>query len=119
MPHRFYDADDQELMPGDYVHLRGWRDELFQVKGLQFPADAIIANVIPGGRLGTSTMPCRDLTRAINNPDQVTPDWFNDRFGGVCFRLVPGTMLPCGCHVRRPDYETVLCDQHLVEVNDA
>lgn len=30
---------------------------------------------------------------------------------------LPGSMLPCGCHVRRPDYETILCAEHLAELN--
>lgn len=29
----------------------------------------------------------------------------------------PGTLLPCGCHIRRPDYEAVLCTEHLGELN--
>ena len=31
--------------------------------------------------------------------------------------LMPGSLLPCGCHVRRPDYEAVLCADHLAELN--
>lgn len=30
---------------------------------------------------------------------------------------MPGSLLPCGCYVRRPDYEAVLCADHLVELN--
>lgn len=113
----YLDSFDEVLRTGDYVRYRTWRDELFQVKSLQFPSDAIIENVIPGGRLGTSTVPCRDLTRAINNPAQVAPPWFDTRFEQPDFDPIPGTVLPCGCHLRKADTEAVLCPEHIIEAN--
>lgn len=41
-------------------------------------------------------------------PEHVTPDMEGP---------APSTLLPCGCHLRRPDYEAVLCDDHLAELN--
>lgn len=43
-------------------------------------------------------------------PNFVTPDMEGP---------MPGSLLGCGCHIRRPDYETVLCDEHLAELNHA
>jgi hypothetical protein len=113
----YLDSLGEELHVDDYVRFRTWRDELFQVKGLQYPREAIIRNVIPGGRLGTSTMPCRDLTRAINNPPEVAPAWFETTYEDPDFSPFPSTLLPCGCHLRRVDMEAVLCPQHVIEVN--
>jgi len=113
----YFDSLGEALHSGDYVWFRSWCDELFQVERLQFPNDAIIRNVIPGGRLGTSTVLCRDLTRAINNPAQVAPAWFDTTYEQPTFDPLPGTVLPCGCHLRRIDFEAVLCPQHMIEVN--
>lgn len=113
----YFDSHDEPLAGGDYVRYQTWQDELFQVEALQFPAEAIIRNVIPGGRLGTSTVPCRELTRAINNPAQVAPAWFETTYEQPVFDPLPRTLLPCGCHLRRIDFEAVLCPQHLIEVN--
>lgn len=117
MNHGYYDAVGDELHPGDYVRFGLSAVELFQVKSLQFPADAIILNVIPGGRLGTSTVPCRDLVRQVNNLPYEAPSWFETTYEDPDFSPFPGTLLPCGCHLRRVDMETVLCEQHLIEVN--
>ena len=29
----------------------------------------------------------------------------------------PWSLLPCGCHLRQPDFEAVLCNEHLAELN--
>lgn len=29
----------------------------------------------------------------------------------------PSTLLPCGCYLRQPDFEAVLCSEHLAELN--
>lgn len=42
------------------------------------------------------------------SPEFVTPDMEGP---------MPGSLMPCGCHVRRPDYEAVLCPGHLAELN--
>lgn len=31
---------------------------------------------------------------------------------------VTGSLLPCGCYQRRGDFEAILCEQHLAELND-
>ncbi|MGL5824998.1 MAG: hypothetical protein ACRCYU_09310 [Nocardioides sp.] len=59
----------------------------------------------------------------IMNPSLVAPIWWDRtwedgtepewRFGAP----MPGSLLPCGCHLRRPDYEAVLCPGHLNELN--
>jgi hypothetical protein len=118
MSHRYYDDTGFLLARGDYVYLRTRLDELFQIKAFQYPCDAIIENVIPGNRIATSTLPCRDLTRAINNLPDEAPDWFDTTYGEEPdLSPMRGTLLPCGCHLRRVDYEAVLCEQHLIEVN--
>lgn len=112
----YIDSCGEPLSRGDYVRYRTWRDELFQVKSLQFPSDAIICNVLPGGRLGTSTVPCRELTRAVNNPrEDIHPDWWDD----APFPAEPldGTVLPCGCFIHRRHLNAVLCPHHLIKVN--
>jgi hypothetical protein len=30
---------------------------------------------------------------------------------------MPSSLLPCGCYLRRPDYEAILCPEHLAELN--
>lgn len=113
----YFDSCGDQLSVDDYVLFRTRRDELFQVQAVQFPADAIIRNVLPGGRLGTSTVPCRELTRAINNPPRVAPEWFDTRFEQPDFTPVAGTVLACGCHIRGGDFEAILCPEHLIEAN--
>jgi len=59
----------------------------------------------------------------IGNPPNVPPSWWDMtydaetepewRFGAP----MPRSELPCGCHLRRPDYEAVLCPEHLAELN--
>jgi hypothetical protein len=59
----------------------------------------------------------------IQNPAAIPPSWWDQtwedetepewRFGAP----TPGSLLPCGCHLRRPDYEAVLCMAHLAELN--
>lgn len=115
--HRFYDTFDEELHVGDYVRSGLRAVELYQIKGLQYPAAAIILNVIPGGRLGTSTVPCASLTRMINNPPEVAPAWFDTRYEQMDFSPMPRTVLPCGCHLRNGDYQAILCPEHLIEAN--
>jgi hypothetical protein len=116
-PGQHCDADGRLLRAGDFVRYKSRLDELFRIEAFQFPLDAIIENVLPGGRLGTSTVPCADLTRAINNPAEVAPAWFDSTYEEPVFDPLPGTVLPCGCHLRRIDFETALCPQHLIEVN--
>lgn len=41
---------------------------------------------------------------------ETEPEW---RFGAP----MPSSLLPCGCYLRRPDYEAVLCVSHLAELN--
>lgn len=53
----------------------------------------------------------------IENPPEVAPRWWDLRGDPPTFEPTPGTLLPCGCHLRRPDYEAVLCPEHLAEVN--
>lgn len=63
------------------------------------------------------------LVDLIDNPSTVPPQgwdttWESEtepewRFGAPA----PSTLLPCGCHLRRPDYEAVLCTQDLAELN--
>lgn len=113
----YFDSLGEPLHRGDYVRYMSWTDNLFQIEALQFPSDAIIRNVIPGNAIGTSTVPCRNLTRAINNLPEVAPAWFETTYEEPDFSPFPGTRLPCGCHLRRVDLEPVLCPQHLIEVN--
>ena len=64
-----------------------------------------------------------DHDAPIGNPPNVAPrgwdrTWESDtepewRFGAP----MPYSLLPCGCHLRRPDYEAVLCDEHLADLN--
>jgi hypothetical protein len=113
----YFDHVGQSLSAGDYVHYSNRQGELFQIQALQFPSDAIIRNVIPGGRLGTDMVSCRDLTGAINNLPEVAPPWFETTYEDPDFSPARGTELPCGCHLRRVDMAPVLCQQHLIEAN--
>lgn len=116
MTHRYFDRDGIELHDNDFVLASGITDELFQIKRFQFPVDAVIVNVLPGDRLGSSTLPCRLLERAINNPVG-KPAWFDDRYEPFTSAPLPGSLLPCGCYIRVADCESVLCRQHLIDAN--
>lgn len=111
----YYDSFDDQLTSGDYVLISGIADELFQIKGLQFPADAIIENILPGGRLGTSTVPCKQLVRAVNNP--APPSWWDTTYDEYVDQVLPGSALVCGCYLRAADCQAVLCGTHLRTAN--
>lgn len=59
----------------------------------------------------------------VENPTYLPPSWWDTtwenetepewRFGAP----MPRSLLPCGCHLRRPDYEAILCERHLSELN--
>lgn len=56
------------------------------------------------------------MSERIENPGKAYwpyPEWVTPDMEGPS----PHTLLPCGCHLRRPDYEAVLCDAHLAELN--
>lgn len=63
------------------------------------------------------------MSKPVANPPHVPPSWWDTafeedaqpewRFGAP----MPGSLMPCGCHLRRPDYEAVLCVEHLAELN--
>jgi hypothetical protein len=56
------------------------------------------------------------LTQRIENPGPPwwpSPEWVTPDMEGPA----PFSLLPCGCHLRRPDYEAVLCPTHLAELN--
>jgi hypothetical protein len=114
----YYDSCSTVLHRGDYVRVVGITDELFRIKEFQTRqgGDAIIENVIPGGRLRTSTIPTRNLVRGINNPAG-KPSWWDDTYDAYVDQVAAGTALPCGCYIRAADWEAVLCTGHLVAVN--
>lgn len=63
-----------------------------------------------------------DENAAIPNPPK--PTWWDatwheetepeHRWDAV----MPGSQLPCGCHIRRSDFEAILCSAHLAEINE-
>lgn len=63
------------------------------------------------------------MSAPVLNPSPVPPPWYDAtweaetepewRFGAP----VPWSLLPCGCHLRRGDYEAILCPVHLAELN--
>jgi hypothetical protein len=105
-----------QLHAGDIVTLPGWAGEVFQIKSLQYPGDAIIENIHPGGRLGTSTVPCDSLVRGTNNSGPRVRGW-DYTYEEPDLSPLAGTVLPCGCYARSADLQAVLCQQHLIEVN--
>lgn len=113
---RHFDRDGLELHDGDLVRAKGISDELFQIKQIRFEGVAVIENVLPGDRLGTSSLPCGDLERAINNPVG-KPAWFDDRYEPFTSDPLPGSVLPCGCYIRVADCESILCREHLIDAN--
>lgn len=72
------------------------------------------------GRIGRLLSPMEPpLANPTNTPprgwdttweSEMEPEW---RFGAPA----PWTLQPCGCFLRRPDYEAVLCAAHLAELN--
>ncbi|KXO90957.1 hypothetical protein [Tsukamurella tyrosinosolvens] len=60
-----------------------------------------------------------DLIPPIENPGPVSERFLEPFDAGDpdVTGPMPGSLLSCGCHVRRPDYEAVLCDEHLAELN--
>jgi hypothetical protein len=63
------------------------------------------------------------MSTPITNPSTTPPSWYDTRFEDDCepeWRFgapAPSTLLDCGCHLRRADYEAVLCEEHLAELN--
>lgn len=112
----YYDRDGLELHAGDFVKAGTSTGDLFRIRNFRDPADAVIENVLPGDRLGTSTLPCRQLEKQINNPVGA-PWWWEGDYDPAEDQPIPGTLQPCGCYLRRADTEAVLCEQHLIEVN--
>lgn len=116
MASRHFDCSGLELHDDDYVRVVGIADELFRIKQIRFEGVAVIENVLPGGRLGTSSVPCVQLVRAINNPVG-KPAWFDDTYEEFTAAPMLGSGLPCGCYLRLADGEAVLCERHLIDVN--
>lgn len=112
----YYDTLGMPLSVGDLVKVSGITNELFQVKNFSYPASATIRNILPGGRLGPSTVECRRLVRQVSNPTS-PPAWWDGTYEEYEQKPVPGSVLPCGCFLRTGDVEPVLCKQHLIEVN--
>jgi hypothetical protein len=113
---RHFDRDGLELHDDDLVRAFGIGDELFQIKQIRFEGVAVIENVLPDGRLGTSSVPCDRLERAINNPVG-KPAWWEGDYDPAEDQPIRGTLLPCGCYMRRADTEAVLCREHLIDAN--
>lgn len=112
----YYDRYDTPLAEKDLVRVSGISDELFRIKSFQFPADAIVENVLPGNRVSTSTIPCKQLDRAINNPVG-KPFWWDDTYEAYEQTVALGSQRACGCYLRAGDLQAVLCEQHLLAVN--
>jgi hypothetical protein len=54
----------------------------------------------------------------IENPGPVRWPWpLTDEDAAELGAPSPHLTHDCGCHLRRPDYEAVLCDEHLAELN--
>lgn len=56
------------------------------------------------------------MSTKIKNPGPAywpCPEWVTEEDEQPAI----GTLMPCGCHLRRPDYEAVLCEEHLAELN--
>lgn len=116
MSRHYHDRRGLRLHEGDFVHARGIANELFRIKEIRFEGAAVIENVLPGNRLGASSLPCKELDKAISNPAD-KPFWFDDTYEPFVPEPLAGTVLPCGCYIRRADHQAVLCEQHLIEVN--
>lgn len=57
-----------------------------------------------------------EIDAPIGNPSERVP-WWDYTWESPTFDPVPGTVMPCGCHIRTPDYDAVLCPKHLAELN--
>lgn len=111
-----YDYHGLRLHAGDFVRTTGIINELFRIKEIRFEGAAVIENVLPGGRLGPSSIPCTRLMKAISSPAG-KPPWFDDTYEPFAPEPLRGTELPCGCYLRKADLQAVLCEHHLIEVN--
>lgn len=113
-----YDAAGVELHVGDLVRVKSIGDELFRIEQIRPEGAAVIENLVPGGRYENSSLPVCDLVRATNNPVG-PPAWYDPTYEDPeRYKIpMPGTQLPCGCHLRNLDYEAVLCEAHLIEAN--
>lgn len=54
----------------------------------------------------------------ITNPPPPTRAFPDDDPAWQPGAPMPRTVLPCGCHIRRPDYEAILCAEHLADLNE-
>ena len=57
------------------------------------------------------------LNPQIENPPAVTPPGWDDRFEPFPSGPMPRTEQSCGCYIRLGDYESILCSDHLAELN--
>lgn len=53
---------------------------------------------------------------AVGNPSERVR-WWDYTHEAPTLEPMAGTLLPCGCHIRTPDYEAVLCAEHLADLN--
>jgi hypothetical protein len=58
--------------------------------------------------------PAHEVLEVIDAPGK--PDWFDETYESFPWIPAPGTLLPCGCHLRAGDFETILCPAHLEEI---
>lgn len=57
-----------------------------------------------------------DPVNRIGNPlDRIL--WWDYTYETPTLEPMRGSLLPCGCHIRTPDYQAVLCPAHLAELN--
>jgi hypothetical protein len=59
--------------------------------------------------------PAHEVLETLGVPDK--PAWFDETYESFPWMPAEGTMLGCGCHLRRGDFETVLCPGHLAEMD--
>lgn len=109
----YYDRNGQPLQRDDYVRVLG-HPGLFRITRIRPIGEVVVENVLPGGRLGTSSVPCNTLEKSTGTPD-CGPEWWYD--GPFPVEPLPGTALPCGCHLHRRYLTAVLCQEHQAEAN--
>lgn len=58
-----------------------------------------------------------EASKHIANPPEVPPAWWDTRYEMPTFAAISGSLMSCGCHLRQPDCEAILCVSHLGELN--
>lgn len=112
----YYDFHGNILEKQDLVRVAGISDSLFRITDFLGPGMVRMEQLLPVEQRAPRTISTHNLVRAINNSYAPPPGWEIPDEDDPNTPML-GSILPCGCFLRRSDCQAMLCDQHLIAVN--